>query len=461
MYNPLVSEYKIDFIGNRLLQTFFGGIVLTEDQKEHSFCVQILLKLFIFIYPFIIGFIFNLIIQFDILDQLLSAITSGVISLVIIVFIHILAKRHTLVQIFPTPMDRKPSIASKKLICGVMPMASQKSKVTMALHSILSFCLLFLAVYQINLKVLLNNFKDEWFISIILYLMSWFSVIVSHCSLTMGPPPETATYSTIQSNDFISSVNRPIHVLLILFSLLLNTIAFNNQKLINTLCLILLSVCPFLWLFGVIPPVVALFEWAIERALVILFGGTPSHLILKSFLQLVISVTFLLIFWAVDRPVPFVFISSIFGFIMSCDIKTKFKFSEIRITSIIVFSLLLISIVLIDITIVLNDLNLKSINKWLIIVILILMTSVILSKYSQSVYLFFGIIRNPIYPKSSSGITVFQKYKQKSKNVILLMNILIQFSEYDLAQTAFLNLFIIYTIFKSFQSFAYLMSISN
>ena len=426
MYNPLVSEYKLNFIAYRLLQTFFGGIEFRNEQNESSL-VLTTCKLLIFIYPFLIGLMFTLFIQFLLLDQLLSSIISGIITSLVTVFIHILVKRDNSVHIFPPPIERKSSIPTKRLIFGLMPLASQKSKVTILIHSIISFCLVCSAVYHINLLILLKNFNEKWLTSIILYLMCWFTLIISHNSLTSGPPPETATFSTIESNDFISTFNRPIHVIIVFFFQFLNIFVFNEQSL-NILCPIVLSVFPFLWLFGIIPPVAALFQWLVERLNVIVFGGGPSHSITKSFIHLLLSTLLLLICWAVDKTVPLIYISTIFGFLLSNDIKTDLKLSEISLYSVIINISLIISIIVIDITTTFN-INLLSINKWLIVIICLLIIVVIFLKYSQSVYLFFGLIRNPIYPKSSSGITAFQSFKRKWKNGILLMKILMHFSE--------------------------------
>jgi hypothetical protein len=42
------------------------------------------------------------------------------------------------------------------------------------------------------------------------------------------------------------------------------------------ICVVATCFLPVLWLVGVLPPVDALFVWAVEQAQVVLFGATPT-----------------------------------------------------------------------------------------------------------------------------------------------------------------------------------------
>jgi len=427
---PLVSEYKISFIIYRLIQTFFGGFGYTGNQQEHSSCLIILCQISLYVYPFLIGLIFSLIIEVKCLTELIGAVLAGIVSLFIIIFIHILAKRRTLRKITPADKNQKFTAPDTRLLTKIMPFAAQKSKLVIALHSVISSSLICLAVYTLQLTVIYKNCNNDWFTAVLLFLLSWFTVIISHHSITISPPPETATYATtMNTHDLISSLNRPFDVLIVLSLELINRIGMNDVKI---LCPILLSVYPFLWLLGIIPPLPALIQWFIERINVIIFGGGPACSTIYLLVSVLVSVCVLITCWAIDEPLVLMYISSVFGFLMSNDVLTfikEIKTIKIRMGPAIIFISILFSIFFVNIVTTKQTLSLYFINRCLIYgisVVLLIITSI---RYSQSVYIFFGLIRNPIYPKSMSGIDVFVKFKKKWKYTILAMKICLHFSK--------------------------------
>ena len=82
---PLVSEYKIHFITQRLIQTFFGGFDYKFNNLGVSSHITTLIKIILYIYPFFIGLIFTIIVELNCLTEYLAAIISGAISITIMI----------------------------------------------------------------------------------------------------------------------------------------------------------------------------------------------------------------------------------------------------------------------------------------------------------------------------------------------------------------------------------------
>lgn len=425
MYNPLVSEYKLSFIGHRLVQTFFGGLDLRTEHDDRRSLVTEALKILLYCYPALIGIAFNLLIQFEVLNRYLSAIVSAILSVLIMNSLHLMAIRHNCVQTHPIPMSSKPS---NKVLSSVLPLSLLKTKLTLTVNSVVGFLLVFLSVSQINLSVLQHNLNYQLLMAIMVYIMCWFAIINAHFSLTWGPPPETATYSTVQTNDRISSVNRPIHVILILTVITAN-IELMSFPFVNSFCVLFLSLCPLLWLFGVIPPVDALLEWAVERLNVVAFGGGPSPSKIKSAIHLIVS----LIALCIALAVPGLYATTLFGYVLSVDIKADKISDLLRAKSIVIYTIPLIAILAVDLLVgvIMANHDLSYLNLWLIIILSVILVIICIIKYSQSVYIFFGTLRNPIYPRSMSGMAVFHKFKAKWTKLFTFMWILIYFGQFS------------------------------
>ncbi|CAG2109722.1 unnamed protein product, partial [Medioppia subpectinata] len=352
----------------------------------------------------------------------MAAIIAGITSSLIITVIHLFVKHYNSVKISPQVDDKSHS---KSLLSQIIPIATQKSYLILTLHSMLSFCFVCLAVFDLNLTVLQNHL-DNTFTSIVLYAMSWFSCIIAHHSLTIGPPPETATYASIETNDLISTLNRPIHVFILLIIDFLNQITV-KQDIISTICPLMLSIYPLLWLFGVLPPFMSLFQWLNERINIIIFGGGPSHSIFYSIVSLILSTIVLIVCMAINRPVPIIFISTISGFLLSNNFIQDIKsIKSMKFIHLIVYCLPILSIILIN-TLTVIVLNLFPIIQWFTYINAILLLIISLIRYSHNVYIFFGLFRNPLYPRSSSGIRVFTQFKHNSKYMIISMKIMIHF----------------------------------
>ena len=420
MYNPLVSEYKLNFIAHRLVQTFFGGLDLLTAHDDIRSVIIDALKILLYIYPLLISIAFILLIQYQSLNNYLAGLLCAIVSVVIMDVMHFIAIRHNSAQTYPVPMSPKPS---NMLISSVMPLSLFKTKLTLFVNSVAAFVLIFLSVSQINFLIL-QKLTDQSVVAIMFYIMCWFAIINAHYSLSSGPPPETATYSTIQTNDLISSINRPIHVIIIL-TILATNIEFNYFNYLNSFCLLFLSLCPILWLFGVIPPINALFEWLVERLNVTAFGGEPSPSKQNSLIHLLISVVTL----TISVAVPQIHLSTLSGYVLSIQIKTERLAKQLNIKFITIYAIPITCILTINLLVSLIRTDLSFLNLWLIVAVSVLLAIVSIIEYSHSVYIFFGTLRNPLYPRSVSGMSVFHKFKIKWKYLFILMRILIYFGK--------------------------------
>src|SRR5699024_2402399 len=93
----------------------------------------------------------------------------------------------------------------------------------------------------------------------------------------LGPPPETAAYSMTFNR--VDAFNRPVHLLI------LAALAPHCWL----VCTLLICSLPFLWLLGLVPPVVALAHYSLAQVNTILLGGTGSCSVRSLLLTVVAS----------------------------------------------------------------------------------------------------------------------------------------------------------------------------
>ena len=65
---------------------------------------------------------------------------------------------------------------------------------------------------------------------------------------------------------------------------------WNNDANVNVLGYLIFMTLPIIWLLGLLPPFEVLLLWIIEQTQIIIFGGTSSVKLLKTFIQFGISV---------------------------------------------------------------------------------------------------------------------------------------------------------------------------
>lgn len=201
---------------------------------------------------------------------------------------------------------------------------------------------------------------------------------------------------------------------------------------------------PLVWYFGLLPPIDAFMLWFFEQCYIYLFGGTATASNLRLAIQLTLAVLVSMSHF-IPSSIVMVVIFTFFGYILSSIdflfifelILVKIQTKNSKITpsdqlkdkkknipkkfplnwkdwlyhSLIVLLALAVSVV----TFILFDLNFTSSDTPFLIETILLYISLgilIVIKITgdfQSVFIFFGLIRNPFYPKYALSQSISKK----------------------------------------------------
>lgn len=265
---PLVSEYKIPFILQRIIQTFFGGL----NTETNGLPV----KLAIFLLAPVVGITTSCLIDNHQIDSYIAVLVTALFGFFFTLLIQVLS----MVQLYQVSALVLPdgSVKKSSVINRLLPVARFHSKTLIILTCVLSSSLMGIITHVFKIEHIQAHVHGNHLLALCVFLLVWFTTAIAHHSLTLGPPPETASYLMTFSK--INSLNRPLHLL----SLPVIVILFPSGFLP---CTLLICCLPFLWLLGIVPPVSALLYYLLEQANMILFAGSCS----SDFLALLISVT--------------------------------------------------------------------------------------------------------------------------------------------------------------------------
>ena len=439
---PLVSEYKIDFIKSRLIQTFFGGFKLDLLITESTSKTTILIQLLIFLYPILIGLIFSLIIQFK------STIMTSTESILLLTFsmgfsIQFLiqfcskqlilmkfktnqiidAQRTILTELIGQAgqmpgqlIGQLTSSGGKLLLEEIFPQANKKLLSTQLIQSVVSSLMITLTV--INIQIGRLNSQSNVLI-IIVFIFVWFTVLLSNYSLSIEPPTELSSTVTINHNCQLSQLlYRPFYVVMTLIILTFVN-CYVDCELLKVLLLILLISYPILWFLGFLPQITVLIQWLFEQINWKLFSGLPTTSIWWLIIQLLIQLTLTIIiqFNNIQMTVK-LFIISLNGFLLSLNTEI-YKLNASASKYFIVFLMILL-IISIDSFTISSQSSSSSQNSYcdiktviiisLIIILLIIITAI---NKLQNVFWLNGLLRNPFYQKKLSNSLKVFRFNQK------------------------------------------------
>lgn len=257
---PLVSEYKVPFIRHRVLQTFLGGFELLPAACSQ----QYLLRLAIFLCPATLGILSSMLMHRQLVDPYIAVLLVSILNFLFVLSLHLVAfVQRESAKVSPLS-DEKPN-PNRIALHQLIPVGVHHSILVVLLYSSMASALIGLMTHLFPPNLLSNQG-----LGYTLFVVCWFTFAVSHYSLTMGPAPETAAYS--MTFNTVDSFNRPVHLLLCLGLLAVIPSEWGPY---HMALLLLISLLPFLWLLGIMPPVQSLADQFLEQVNVLL-GGTSS-----------------------------------------------------------------------------------------------------------------------------------------------------------------------------------------
>lgn len=412
---PLVNEYKIPFILHRISQTFFGGLDLNPEPCS----LQSFLKLLIFIIPGVIGILLTILVDFQYVSDYVAMIIGGSCNFLFISMIHCVSTiQREQANVFNTVMGTlKPKTnsceftLSSSMSSSFMMIAHQQSLVFILLNSTIGSIMIGIMIYVIRPSLMSIDFSGNHLINLILFTMSWFTFIVAHHSLTIGPAPETAAYSMTFTK--MDTFNRPVHLLICLSAIVALSSLHIRQLFLAIICLL-----PFLWLLGMIPPIQSSFHHLLEQINTWLLGGTASCSLISLSFTVIIGISFIIMNHLFQhKSEPFFITCSVVAFLISNKWYHNWRTmigTPFQLVKTIILLIGTISIFFIPKSV------LKTPSQLLIMIEFLLVSIIIIVKHCQRVYLF-GLIKNPLSVCNSSSNIGCMKMKFKKINYLLVI----------------------------------------
>ncbi|CAI9724778.1 4 [Octopus vulgaris] len=197
----------------------------------------------------------------------------------------------------------------------------KKYRVNILIHSVISGVMCGLALLALlpvsNIKPLYNSDVA----AVLLFLFGWLSVCIAQYSLTVGAPPEPATFRTMDTYE-ISHLMRPTYVFIcVIVDAIQRQYPSSYDLLIaNQVLHIFMACLPICWTFGMLPPIDAGLLWLVEQSHIFLLGGSPMASNLRSCLMLALSVCIYLVVLYMPVMLGSIVIAAGFGYLLSLDL---------------------------------------------------------------------------------------------------------------------------------------------
>lgn len=229
---PLLNDYKQDFFSKRFPQTVLGGLKLRlgYDAPFYVYLNQIVL----FFSPFFLGGLFTLLVELLVIEQAIAVYAYGT-SMFFFVF---LTQMSSTIIKHQEKDDNEIEIVKKKknllaeedevdfMSCVsvetfqfVVP--AKKFKVNIFVHSLLSGVMCGLGLWYLLPMTLNKLYFYETSATVMVFIFGWFAIVVAQYSLTVGAPPEPATYRALDMYE-MTPLTRPFYIFVCLVFDLLN-----------------------------------------------------------------------------------------------------------------------------------------------------------------------------------------------------------------------------------------------
>ncbi|XP_038071553.1 pecanex-like protein 4 [Patiria miniata] len=327
---PLLNEYKQEFFWKRFPQTLLGGLKLRlgYDAPVYVYLNQIIL----FVIPFIIGGIFSLLVELASVDILIACcVVGGCVGLYVLSaqLVSLLLQRRTSNSVRPNignilsdedEVDFE-SCFGPETLDFVVPV--KKWKINILFHAVVSGGMAglgFLYLVPTTLNALYSNNVGA---TVVIYALGWFAICIAQYPLTVTSPPEAAVFRATDPYETMP-IMRPFHVCLF-FAVDLIWRSYPEIVLVNQILHVVFVFLPVLWVIGLLPPVDALLLWLGEQTLVLLFGGSPVASDLRLILMLLASGVTLLIAYFLPSDIGIVVFSACVGYLLSLDLSSLFN----------------------------------------------------------------------------------------------------------------------------------------
>lgn len=356
---PLLNDYKRTFVRNRLLQTFTGGLRLTGCPWY-----GVVGQIGLFVIPGVVISVFYLYRDWEhsgwgrTTAYVLCGVVAFLYGTILQSLAHIIEKRaeaarenvvaevDNLGQVQPSRpkidfMEDEDRIALDGF-CGLATwkflIPKKKYRFNVFFHPLVGGLTSGLGLYFLRWGSIQDIFEGTHRV-ILVITFGWFAIVNALYGLLFNPPPEIATFRTLEIYE-IGSLSRPFHVLfLVLPQIILDYLVENGPFGgidrywygsepwigLNYVSHIVLTTMPLLWFLGLFPNVEAFIFWFGEQLQIFTLGGSASYNPVRFGIYLILSVIQFGLFFAFGVLEPesignLVTIAGITGYILSLDL---------------------------------------------------------------------------------------------------------------------------------------------
>lgn len=288
---PLISDYKLSFVGRRLLQNFLGGPQFVG--RGAPWRVQFV-QAFLLLWPAVLGATFVTAIEARLLPVYTACVAAGLFTALVVLACNLSARLS----------HPGTAVASSQEVDKVKSHTNEEDDI--AFSGLLSKptlrfifpnvrtvpqALLYASVAGVVTAGVLHNARPSkltprWGSPLtghMLCIATWGTTCVTLYPLGVSVPSEPAVYSTAPVA-WLLPLFRSFYLLFIL--LLSQVLSFRRtlswwHLILERQLNLVLACLPLLWVLGTLPPLGALYHWAPEWINVHVFGGSPVPSVLR------------------------------------------------------------------------------------------------------------------------------------------------------------------------------------
>ncbi len=218
---PLLNDYKLEFFWKRFPQTIIGGakLRLGYDAPTYVYLNQILLLLF----PWLLGGICTILVELLKIDDEIGVYIFGGLMILYTLAINIISayiqsrgsSRKSVQGNIQNVLSEDDEIEFTSC-CGFETIAfivpGKKYRLNILLHALIAGGVGGLGFWYLLPQTLNNVYSNNVAATVLLYMFGWVALLVGLYSLTVGPPPEPATYGTTDELE-MSHLTRPFYMM--------------------------------------------------------------------------------------------------------------------------------------------------------------------------------------------------------------------------------------------------------
>ena len=219
---PLLNEYKQEFLWKRLPQTVLGGpkLRLGYDAPAYVYISQVLL----FLVPWVVGGTLTPLVHFGVITYDVGIYVIGAVTFVYVLGVNGLSAYTKRRQASVSAVTRTAQnvLAEEDEIeftgcCQVeaitFSLPGKKFTINIVLHAFLSAALCGLGFWYLLPETLNSLYSSNLGVTLTIHILGWFALSIAQYSLTVGAPPEPATYNADDTYE-LAPLMRPFYCLL-------------------------------------------------------------------------------------------------------------------------------------------------------------------------------------------------------------------------------------------------------